>query len=282
MLSVTTLASYMYCPRKLYLTHVLKVVEPDKAALAIGETVHEALERSNKNEKFIVQQISEGISDDDIKSLYKNHYLHFLRSSIIKHKKRLNNNEIEPFEVFKNNQELVLNQANIRYTNLLEFMKTNRLYGQELWEKLTPKIYSEIALDSLQLTIRGIIDQIYDYGDHIEVVELKTGKAPESGLWPSHKLQLASYLIMAKEHFDIPCKASIKYLSANEERELIYSSFLIDEIKEIKFKVQELLSSKQCPPIIDNKNKCEACFLKQTCYQLNISLSSSSEIGSTV
>ncbi len=85
-------------------------------------------------------------------------------------------------------------------------METNLVYGSDLWEKLTPKITSEIRLESEKLNLKGIIDQLEIYGQGIVPIELKTGSCPKEGVWDNHRIQAGAYALLAEEYFNSKVK----------------------------------------------------------------------------
>ena len=67
MFSVTALATYLYCPRKLYLQQVLEFPEPPSEVLLLGSINHAMFDKINKLDESIVSSITEFT---DIKELY--------------------------------------------------------------------------------------------------------------------------------------------------------------------------------------------------------------------
>ena len=196
MLSVTALSSYMYCKRKLYLNRVLKLYEPPKAALVKGTIRHETYDLINKNQENLVKSIREKLSLEKIKEKFKDKYEKFLKIALLNNKKGLKQFDIKPEELFKQVYPLILEEAETRSFNIFNFIEKTNLLGQELWENLTPKIQSEVKIESKELGLRGIIDQIEVYEESMVPVELKTGKAPRDGVWPGHKIQIAAYALL--------------------------------------------------------------------------------------
>ena len=59
MISVTLLSAYMYCPRKIYLTKVLGLIEPPNAAMVKGSIRHNAFENLFKDEDELVKEFKQ-------------------------------------------------------------------------------------------------------------------------------------------------------------------------------------------------------------------------------
>jgi CRISPR-associated exonuclease Cas4 len=267
MISVSALSSYMYCPRKLYLSYVLKLSKPPKDVLLKGTIRHEAHEKINDVEESLVKKITKNLSLKDIQDMYKKEYSEILREAIRKYKKELLHLELDLGKTFKEMWPFIHNESMIRSLNIFTFSQKHNIYGKELWEKLTPKIVSEFPLESQSLGIRGRIDQIEQYENEYVPYELKTGKTPDKGVWPGHKIQIGAYLLMLQEKSKVPIKEGfVRYLDTNETRQITLNPFLRDEIIELIKKVNVLLKSKTLPDFVDNENKCNACELKKECY----------------
>ncbi len=267
MISVSTLSSYLYCPRKLYLERVLKLIKPPKDVLLKGTIRHETHENISIVEEMLIKRITKKDSLKEIQEKYKQEYSEILRETIRKYKQKLIALELNPGKIFKEMWPFILNESKIRALNVFTFSQKHDVYGEQLWQELTPKIISEFSLNSTKLGIRGRIDQIEDYGEEFVPYELKTGKMPEKGIWPGHRIQIGAYILMLEEKLEKPVKEGfIRYLDKDETRQVTMNPFFRDEIIELIAKVNKLFKSNEIPDFIDNGNKCNACELKKDCY----------------
>lgn len=267
LLSVTSLSAYDYCSRKLYLERVLRLKEPPKEPIVLGTVRHQVVDFINKHEERIVRSITKDDSEDHIREKYQNYYLRFLKKAIVDHKYELSEVGLNQLEAYRKIKELVLEESRIRVDNLLNFIRKSRLYGDELWEKLTPKLESEFYVESEKLGLKGIIDNIERYEDILIPIELKTGSAPREGVWPGHQLQLGAYLLMLSEKTgkDID-KGYIRYLDLSENRPIVMNPFLKMKIEELVKKVKDCLSASELPDFCGSENKCRSCGLRNICY----------------
>ena len=272
--SVTLLSSYLYCPRKLFLQQVLQVEEPPKEALVRGIIRHETYDIINRSEEAIVLAITEDHSDDDIKRLYNDAYSKILISTIMNNKKRLEEVNVVPTELFKEVWRLVKEEADDRSSKIVEFREKKKVFGQELWDSLTPKIETEIRVNSNNLRLRGIIDRIERHksdGDELIMpFELKTGKAPREGVWSGHKIQLGAYAMLLEEKFNKRIsKGYVHYLDIKEIRSVSINAFLRAQINETTDLVIKTLNGLEIPEIAESREKCIKCSLKESCYDKN-------------
>jgi len=257
----------MYCPRKLYLQYVLKLTEPPKDVLVKGSIRHEVYENINLLQEELVKSIEKPTSLENIKGKFHQKYRETLLNIIKQNKQELEQFNIKPQDLFKNVWPLILAESETRATTIHNFIATQNLFGQELWEKLTPKIESELRISSEKLGLRGIVDQIEKYQEGFVPIELKTGKSPREGVWPGHKIQLIAYALLMEEHFKTEIKEGfVHYLDSKEKRHIPINAFMRLEVKELIKKVNELLNSAKIPDFEKNTNKCLKCGLKEDCY----------------
>lgn len=266
-ISVSLLSAYLYCSRKLFLEQVLLLKEPPKESLVFGSIRHEAYDKINKKEEVIVTSITKKAPLENIYALYKKEYLAILRKAIANNKKRLEEAGINALEAYKKSFPFIMEEAGMKASNLFSFIESNNVYGEELWQKLAPKIISELRIDSDELRLKGIIDQVHVYGDDYVPFELKTGRTPQDGVWPSHRIQIAAYSLLLQERFSKPVKEGfVVYLDTKEKRHIAFNPFMKQEVKQIVDEIISLLEGRELPDFCDNENKCRKCGLKQTCY----------------
>lgn len=265
-ISVTMLSSYLYCKRKLFLEKVLGLFEPEKLELVKGSIRHETYDEANKAEESIVKSIAPGDDFEKIYSKYSNSYSALLRSKIYLNRFRLKNVKLPLIDAYKQIWPFFQRESEIRTLNIWKCVESYNIYGEELWEKLTPKIQSEYRIESEALLLNGIIDQIEKYETGIVPVELKTGSMPSEGVWPGHRIQVGAYALMLEEKYGTEIKEGIiHYLDSDIRRHVAINPFLKDEIKELRDKVRVLLEGKELPEPESNENKCAKCGLREKC-----------------
>jgi CRISPR-associated exonuclease Cas4 len=266
-ISVSMLSTYVFCSRKLFLEKVLAQKEPIKESTVLGSLRHEIYDFINQSERKIVESIIKKLDYNDITSAYRKFYIKALREKIIKNKSRIKSVNLSLMEVFKTTSPLVLNEARARALNIFSCMQKYGVYGNELWEKVTPKLLSEIRIESEELQLYGIVDRIEIHENAYIPVELKTGKLPKDGIWPGHRIQLAAYALILEERYNTKVKEGfIKYLDANQTRHIAINPFMKEEILKLVKEIQELIKTPEIPDYCRNRNKCVKCGLKETCY----------------
>lgn len=267
MISVTTLCSYMYCPRKLYLQYVLRLTEPPKNVLIKGSIRHKVHENLNLAEEELIKSIKKPTTLDDLKGKYHQKYREILLAAIKQNKEELSQFNILPQDLFKQTWPSILSQSETRAQTIHDFILKYDVFENELWEKLTPKIKSELRIESIKLGLRGIVDQIEVYDEGPVPIELKTGSSPREGVWPGHKIQLIAYALLMEEKFNTEIKEGfVHYLDAKQKRHIAINHFMRLEVKELIGTVNSLLKSAKIPNFEKNQNKCINCGIKEDCY----------------
>ncbi|MFH1638689.1 MAG: CRISPR-associated protein Cas4 [Candidatus Woesearchaeota archaeon] len=268
MLSVSALTSYLYCARKFYLNYALKIYEPMAFPVMFGKIKHEVVDFVNKYEKSIVMDVKESMDKEDIRRLYKRAYYAFLVNSVRKYKNDLKRLNFNPLEVFQNAWKDMAKESEARAQNVVSFVEKNKVYGEQLWEKLTPKMISEYWVESQALGLRGIVDRIEDHDGKLVPFELKTGTPPKEGVWEGHKVQISAYIMMLNETAEVR-EGYVEYLQEHSRRKVVVNPFVEDNIKSLIQEVNSILDSSIPPPMTDNERKCASCGLKKQCEALS-------------
>lgn len=269
MLNVSSLSGYMYCPRKFYLSEVLKIFEAPKDVLVKGTIRHSVYDQINKNEEVFVRAITKSITFDNLLRAYKISYSRILRNTIMMKKGAIKEVNLSMNVVFREAWPLIITEAEQHSLNIFSFIKKHNVFGEELWQLLTPKILSEFRVESKTLMLKGIIDKVEDYADELVPYELKTGKCPNEGIWPGHKVQIGCYMLLLKESSKKPVKEGfIRYLDSNQLRQITMNPFLEDEIVKLRDEALEVISSRLAPDFCENRNKCVKCSLREQCFSL--------------
>ncbi|MBW2983735.1 CRISPR-associated protein Cas4 [Candidatus Woesearchaeota archaeon] len=266
LISVTSLSGYLYCPRKLFLTHVLGLVEVPKEVLVKGSIRHETYDSINKIEEELVKSITKKPTLKALTSKYETEYTKILKDAVNSYRDKLKELNLDQSETFNKILPYFIRESQIRSLNLFSFIEKEGLLGEELWQSLIPKIRSEIKINSQNLQLKGIIDQIEVWKNRLVPVELKTGKMPFGGVWPGHRIQLGCYALLLEEKYGSTINYGyVHYLDHEEKRLIKINHFLRSEINDLIKKVQALMVSQEIPGFCGNENKCNACGLKETC-----------------
>lgn len=155
-LSVTHLNKYLKCPLSFYFESILRVPSARNAYTGFGTAMHHAMN------KFF-----EKISDPSARSVER--LLFHFEESMLKHRSHFTT---EQFESFMTHGRMTL--TTLLRTNLEQWVAIPK-YALE--EELAHAVYKGIPL-------KGFIDKVEIYKDHVNVVDYKTGSYKSEKLRP--------------------------------------------------------------------------------------------------
>ena len=252
MISVTLLSQYLFCPRKIYNQYILGIKPEETLPMIKGLTRHAVLDQANKREKLLIVKFSPTKTLELLKQEYKNLYNTILQEKIKENSTKIIKLGSTPLQIYQELFPDIKEEAKEKAIELFEFAKQHNAYEERLWNAL-PKPITELRVQSDTLQIRGIIDRVEKYNNEFIPVEVKTGKAPDEGIWKNHKIQLAAYILLLSEHYGTKITEGFLDYSGSR-RKLVMNPFLENQVIEIRDKVNDILNKKTVPDC-----KCGKC-----------------------
>jgi CRISPR-associated protein Cas4 len=267
MLPVTALTTYLFCPRKLYLSQVLGVKEEPGPAAALGILRHRAHELLAEHEEPLVSNLAV-TTPEAILEAYRAAAHQAVHAALERNRGFLLKTGLPPDAAEARLTADVTRLAEYRARQVAPFAARG-LKGRELWERIEPKLRPEFSVSSPELGLRGKIDLLEVYPTGILPVELKSGQAPRQGVWREQRIQVAAYALLLEQRFRtaVPA-AALRYLEGGEERRVPVNPFLKDEVLRLLETVGKTLASPAVPPQLENLRKCAACGLRDPCYRM--------------
>lgn len=246
--SVTDLSSFLYCPRALYQRKVLGYEEKPNQHMILGAIRHNFYDMANKHEERIVLRLPALASKEEITAAYSETYQNLLKAAVKNHSGSLALFDLAPEKVIPELLPIGASEAAERAANVYAFSAQNNISGEELWQLLTPKILTEVRVRSQLLRLKGVVDRVEVYENSALPIELKTGKMARDGVWPSHRVQVAAYMMLLHEQFRKPVgKAVIRYLDHNSSKTIMLNPYMELEVRELTESVIKLLQSRTEP-----------------------------------
>ena len=257
-LSVTDLCAYKFCPRSLYIKLVLGLREKVKPVMVLGSIRHKVFEEANNLEKELVERISSRTQPENTRAMFAKSYKNVLDKSVSSYSKQLDSLKLDKKEIMQNLKPAVKLQSEERADEISDFASKNKIFGKQLWEKLRPRIISELKIFSKKLKLKGIVDRIEIYGNEYVPVEIKTGRVPRTGVWPDHRLQVAAYMMLINEKFNSEVKEGlVRYVKENQTRQIVYNPFMEHEVLGVRNEVFDLMENDL--PGFCGKSYCTVC-----------------------
>ena len=265
---VSALPTYLFCPRKFYLQYVLEVKPIQVDRIVKGEIKHNVFDHVNKAEEEIVKGISmENLSEAGM--MYKQEYYKALMQAIEQKQETLEKVGINKIELLEETWQRLVQEAEIRAKNVVNFAQQSKLFGNELWQNLKPKFLTELTVTSTSLKLRGRIDRVEIEEEKYTPIELKTGKIPANGMWPGDRIQLGAYILLLQRRY----KSEHGYLDYYEygiRKKLVMEEPLKREIINLVGEVHDKITTRELPKKCENKNKCASCIMREGCKDVTI------------
>ena len=116
--------------------------------------------------------------------------------------------------------------------------------------------------DRLGITGRCDVVEFHPDGS-VFPVEYKHGKRKQ---WLNDDLQVAAQALCLEEMLNthIP-QAAIYHIQTRRRRDVAIDATLRSQVSATIDAVGKLLSSRQCPPLVEDKNRCPQCSLNELC-----------------
>lgn len=265
MYTITSLSEFLYCPRKLYLKTVLKPEIPLTEKLVKGTIKHKIFEKINNVEEEIIKSLIQPLPIEQINMIYLRKYHNIIIDVLQYRKDILLKLNIDPNKFIFELWPIFINEAKSHSTNICNFMLKNNLYGEDLWNNLTPKFITEVQVSSKELQLKGIVDKVEINNDNYLPYELKSGKLPND-IFYNHKIQLAGYSLLLENKFRKPIqKGYVCYIDHDVIKEVQITQELKDDVLKSRDSISFMFTNNLIPDILKN-NKCFNCELKEQCY----------------
>ena len=256
-LSITAICMYLRCPCQFFVSHVLGKEQPLNAAMVLGSVKHKIHELMNQEQKELFCKLK---SEDKIELVLRAEYTSLLRKAVVTYVNSLRQVSVTLLQAFQSAIPLVEAQA-FQDAAIVAPLLAQGLQGEALWSAITPKVKTEYSIQSKILGLKGRIDRLECHPSAIIPVELKSGSAPQEGVWPSHRIQAGCYALMLEEFFQTSVPfAIVFYLDAKSRREVVVNPFLKEEIIELAQKARNCLEKKEVPKGCKDPG-CDACKL---------------------
>ncbi len=263
---VSWISTFLYCKRKLYLEQVKNLDSFSEEFMIKREIRHKIFDRINSIDGEIVKSIKSFKKLEEIQMLFRKKYYDEVNNAIEENNLQLSSIGVNVADFFHEIWPSILKEVELRASNVFNFMVRDKIYSDELWSQLFPKYLSEIKLEDDML--KGVIDRVEIYPNHIVPVELKTSKGPREGVWSGDRIQVESYMLLLEREFGKKVKHGfVNYLDSEEKRVVLNNEFVRDYISTLLESIDMCLKGK-LPDFVKNRNKCIKCPLKGKCYEV--------------
>ncbi|MEM2918296.1 MAG: CRISPR-associated protein Cas4 [Candidatus Altiarchaeota archaeon] len=260
LINVSDINRYVFCPRTIYFSNVLKIapklsIEQEKGIL--GHAIRK--EFSLRQAKIIAK-----IKDiDEIRPILMEELGNILRDIPHIYREKIETIEIEKIlpeikpEIV---EEIKIMEKRVRAT-IEKFGITEALRRVTPWKV-------EFSLRSERMKLSGRVDKVMKDESYFPI-EIKTGNPAES-IWDADRLQVCAYAMLLEEKLNVRIPYGfVEYTRIQERRPVMTSEKLRRNVLYTRDKIFEILSG-ELPEICPHGSgkKCESCGFKDVCYEV--------------
>ncbi|MBD3209076.1 Dna2/Cas4 domain-containing protein [Candidatus Woesearchaeota archaeon] len=260
------LTTYLFCQRKLFLEEVLDMRPPRTKTDRKRAILHEALRYSNRAEPGVVKAVKGPVPHAKVADLYYNSNRRSLQEAIINNKEKLASEGLSIIDTHKQLWQDLKQPTKARIQNTYDFMTKNRLYGNDLWWHLIPKITFNLNLSSDKLGIQMNLYRVDNYPQSAVPYLITRQDPPDKGVWHTHKHELILAMMLLAEQGLIVQEGVVGYREGQTERKIELTPDLREQAQERLDSLKRLLADHNLPEKVHNQKKCERCPHRERCY----------------
>jgi CRISPR-associated protein Cas4 len=264
LISVSDINSWLYCPRKVFISKVLKIFLPPNRAMTIGILKHSILENFSKEEKKIVSQIDSNLDSIDLAFIYEDFLKNIAARVFLDNAKLIEKFLIDKDDILRKilrdfSEDIKLRIASIKKAMEKGFVK------EEIWNNLDSIYISEVKLESEALGLKGRVDRIKVSREDNTVIPYEI-KSREDNIYHSDELQLTAYAMLLEPYYRTVISKGVIEVG-NRKQEIPITPENKSEVLKIADSIRNI-ESNDPPPILSNFNKCRNCDFKEECMKL--------------
>jgi len=216
-LPVTALCEFLFCKRCFYLTYKMGLPKPKTKNAVRGRMLHELHMGLLSREFKLASKFFFDEEPEDTASRYT-----IEAEGILQHTSRGFEEDFDRLDIKWEDESSKIRRhieyISLKWANWLrELAIIHAVDGVELAKKCIPYRHFEEYYKAPELALCGKVDVI----EHGKPVEVKTGKAPDLGIFSSHALQVVWYAFLMEyvDGRDVDC-AEVYYAKRFERRKL--------------------------------------------------------------
>lgn len=264
LISVSEINSWLYCPRKLFITKVLKIFQPPNRAMTIGKIKHNILENFSKKEQELISKLDSNVDALDLAFIYEDFLKNISKNIFEENQQAIDKFLIDKEDMLKKVLRDFSEDIRLRIDSIKKAMN-NGFYKDEIWKNMDTVYLSEVPLESEAIGLKGRVDRIRisKKDNIITPFELKSR---EEKIFPSDEIQLTAYAMLLEPFYNTQVKKGIVEVG-NNKKEIDITRERKEEVLKIAEQIRNIENNSP-PPILSNFNKCRYCDFQEECARL--------------
>lgn len=264
LISISEIVSWLYCPRKLYLTKIKKIKQPLTKEMLAGRIKHEVIGYFSNREKELIQSLDKNYDKIDLIFRYEDFLKAITEEIFAINYQILEDYKIDLEELEKKIKSGFLEDLKLRVASIKQKLEQG-FFKEELWKNLDSVYISELSLESEALGLKGRVDRVEINNKKNLIIPFELKSRAET-IYHSDELQLTAYAMLLEEKYKIKIEKGI-IESGNNKQEIFIEEKNKQEILKIRDDILNLNHS-LIPPMLSNFNKCRSCSINNICPEV--------------
>lgn len=266
LLPLRWVTTHEFCPRQLFLEQTLNL-KPERGPQDLKRAIlQEALRYANRAEPGVVKGIKDHLPKQKLQDRYYAGGRRALQEAILANKDELSEHHLSIIDTSRDLWQELKPYIHTRVENTHTFMTTNRVYGNDLWWDLIPKITHVLQAEAPDLGLALTVDRLDNYPHAATPWTFKKSHAPENGVWPSDQTEMGLIMLALGEQGLIIHEGVVGYDNGRTPRHQELTNETRHKAEQAVANTRAILDHETLPPRVENTRKCEHCPLKPKCY----------------
>ncbi len=270
MTTISSIKTYMYCPRKLY---IQENIAQERTEI---NPIYNELKTLKKDIEFILsknmRKIKKEMDIDTIEKILTNNIPKSIETTfdeIIIGKSSISDEKIN--ELYENLNNQFYYEIQILTFKLKRSMELLKKDGNAIADMFFPSSMYSYYIKNVKLNLIGICDKIEIIDGIYYPISFKNNVPPLKGVWHQDAIELATQAILIEQEFDKDVFIGyVEYQKIGERRPVIIDNNMRKNIFTLLHEIDQLKECKQAPKVKINKNKCEICEYNDVCLEKKV------------
>ena len=266
MTNISSIKSYMYCPRKQYIQeNILQMkteIHPIYGELKIlRNDINSIL---NKN----MRKLKKEMDLDEIEKTLTRKIPKNIENTFdeITSDSNISNEKIDEIYEDTNNQIYYnIKMLSLKAKRAMELLKKD---GIAISDMFFPSSMCSYYMKDNKLDLIGICDKIEIIDGAYYPIIFKNNSPPMKGVWKQDAIELSAHSLLVEREFDCDVFVGfVEYQKIDERRPVIMDVNLRKAIFNILHEINQLKLLKKAPKVKVNENKCKICECRNICLE---------------
>lgn len=270
MTTISSMRTYMYCPRKLYIQE--NIIQ---GQIKIHPIYNELKTLKNDLQIILSNNMRKIKKEMDLESIEKiltskiPTTIETTFNEIVVDDIKLSDEEID--KLYENINNQIYYDIQILTFKTKKAMEILKQDGSSISGMFFPSAMYSYYIKDDKLDLIGVCDKIEIVDGVYYPIIFKNNTPPIRGVWHQDAVELATQALLIEREFDKDVFTGfVEYQKIGERRPVIMDSNIRKEIFKLLQDIEQLTKYDQAPQVKINENKCNICEYKDICLEKKI------------